>query len=610
MVKMREVRMASPRLVMDKRADGSILVYQEEPLGDYPERITDCLVRHASLTPDAIWLAQRGADGEWRKVTYSQGLDRVRSIGSVLLGLGLSQERPLVILSENSIEHALMAIAAQHIGVPSSALSTAYSLVSGDFAKLTDIREQLTPGLLFAQDGARYARAIEAVFDPSTPLVVVRNPVAGRTNLLFEEISNGKATEAVDRAHAAVGPDTIAKFLFTSGTTGSPKAVIQTNRMLCANQAMVRDCFAFLQEEPPVIVDWAPWSHTASGNKVFNMTLYNGGSYYIDEGKPAPGAMDKTIRNLKDIAPTWYFNVPAGFDMLVEAMTSDAQLRENFFRRMRMIMYAGAGLAQHTWDRLEQLAVQTLGERVLLSTGLGATETGPFQLQCVEPQQRPGNIGVPAKGVVLKLVPNDDKLEARVKSDSITPGYWRNPKLTAEAFDEEGFYKLGDAVRFADPDAPERGFLFDGRTAENFKLGTGTWVSVGALRAKLVNEFGGLIADAAIAGENREFLTAIVFANADALREIAGGASGRTIAQLMQEAGVREAFAAALERHQAAATGSASRVMRIMVALEPGSLDRGELTDKGSINQRAVLRHRGELVAKLYEEGADAIQVG
>ena len=610
MVNMRTVRMVSPKLAVHKRDDGAILVFQEEPLGEYPERITDCLVRYAGLTPDALWLAQRGADGEWRKVTYSQGLDTVRRIGGALLKLGLSAERPLVILSENSIEHALMAFAAQHVGIPSAALSTAYSLISGDFAKLADIRDQLTPGLVFVQDGARYARAVEAVFDAALPLAVVRNPVAGRTNLLFDEMAGGEAGEAVDRAHAAVGPDTIAKFLFTSGTTGSPKAVIQTNRMLCANQAMVRDCYAFLEDEPPVIVDWAPWSHTASGNKVFNMALYNGGAYYIDEGKPAPGPMDQTIRNLKDVSPTWYFNVPAGFDMLVDAMTSDTQLRENFFRRLRMIMYAGAGLAQHTWDRLEQLAVQTLGERVLLATGLGATETGPFQLQCVEPQQRPGNIGVPAKGVILKLVPNDDKLEARVKSDSITPGYWRNPKLTADAFDDEGFYKLGDALRFADPDSPERGFLFDGRIAENFKLGTGTWVSVGALRAKLVNEFGGLISDAAIAGENREFLTAIVFANPEALRELAPGAGERTVSQLLELPAVRQAFAAALAQHQAKATGSASRVMRILIALEPPSLDRGELTDKGSINQRSVLRHRGEFLAKLYEEDGEAVQSG
>lgn len=597
----------SAEMESEERADGSILVWQKGELGAYPRLITDRLVEHAAGSPHRTWLAQRGADGNWREVSYAQALQAARSIGQFLLDAGLSAERPLVILSENSIEHALMAIGAQFVGIPSAALSTAYSLIASDFGKLEDIAGQLTPGMVFAQDGAKFAKAIADVF-PAIPVVVERNAIEGRACFRFADIVATPVTPAVDAAHAAAGPDTVLKFLFTSGTTGSPKAVIQTNRMVASNQAMVRDCFAFMEDEPPVVVDWAPWSHTASGNKVFYMVLNNGGSYYIDAGKPAPGAIDVTIANLKDVAPTWYFNVPAGFDMLVHAMENDEQLRDNFFSRLRMIMYAGAGIAQHTWDMLGQLSIASTGRKVLLSTGLGATETGPFQMQCMETMEKAGNIGLPAKGVVLKLVPNEGKLEARLKSPSITPGYWRNPKLTAEAFDEEGFYKLGDALKFAVPGDASKGFLFDGRIAENFKLVTGTWVAVGEVRAKLVNAFGGLVKDAAMAGENREFLSAIVFANHAALEAVAGRAGD--IASLMQDEKVVAALGEKLEGHRRQSTGSASRVDRIIVALEPPSLEKGEITDKGSINQRAVLRHRPNLVSRLYSDASGRVLAG
>jgi feruloyl-CoA synthase len=602
-----EISTWKPAVLMKKRPDGVVLIRQQGSLGDYPQRIMDPLVRWAAQAPDRPWLAQREGGGAWRSVSYKQGLDQVRSLARALLDEKLSVERPLLILSDNSIQHALAACAAQYVGVPSAAVSTAYSLVSTDFVKLREIASQLTPGAVFVQHGGRYAEAINSVFSANLPMIVADDPVPGRICLRFEELATLEPGDEVEAARRQVGPDTIAKFLFTSGTTGSPKPVIQTNRMLCANQAMVADCYAFLAEQPPVVVDWAPWSHTASGNKVFNMVLYNGGTFYIDAGRPSPLAIGETLRNLREISPSWYFNVPAGFDMLADQLESDSSLRETFFGRLRMIMYAGAGMAQHTWDRLLELSGRTTGSEVLLASGLGATETGPFQLMCMEPQRMAGNIGIPAREVVLKLVPHGDRLEARLKSPSITPGYWRNPELTAQAFDEEGFYRLGDALRFAVEGEPARGLIFDGRIAENFKLMTGTWVPVGALRARLVDAFSGLVSDVAITGEGREYLAAIAFPNWPALCAVAGLPAGGDIDEFAASPAVVAALQEKLRAHIAAATGSAQRVMRIVLATTPPSLDRGELTDKGSINQRAVLRNRPELVEKLYANGDGVI---
>ncbi|MEZ5667190.1 MAG: feruloyl-CoA synthase [Alphaproteobacteria bacterium] len=599
---LRTARLWTPSVRMQERADGAVLVWQDDPLGPYPDRLTDRLIHWATVAPARPWLAQRDGSGVWRKVGYGEALDIVRRIGQALLDRGLSVERPLLILSENDIEHALIAVAAQHVGVPSAAVSPAYSLISTDFAKLRDIAAQVTPGLVFAADGARYGRAIDAAIDPRVPIVTAVAPPVGRRHIAFAELACTPAGEAVDRAHAATGPDTIAKFLFTSGTTGAPKAVIQSQRLICSNQEMVASCYAFMRDEPPVVVDWAPWNHTASGNKVFNMVLYNGGTYYIDEGKPTPAGIEATIRNLREVSPTWYFNVPAGYEALVAAMEQDATLRRSFFRDLRMMMYAGAGMAQHTWDRLSALAERTLGHRVLLATGLGATETGPFALMCTDEQQTPGNVGIPAHGVTLKLVPQGDRLEARVKSPANTPGYWRNPALTAEAFDDEGFYRLGDALRFAVPGDATKGFLFDGRIAENFKLRTGSFVAVGPLRAGLIDALGGLARDAVIAGEDRAELGALLIPAMPALRALIADGSERDDAAVLAHPRVRSRLAALLAAHAATATGSSNRIARALFLAEPPSLDKGEITDKGSINQRAVLRHRASLVDALYRD--------
>ncbi|UIY29635.1 feruloyl-CoA synthase [Neorhizobium galegae] len=500
----RDVKLWSPVVGWEERPNGEFVVWREDPLGPYPDKLNERLVHWAKTAPDRTWMADREGTAEWRRVSFAQALDQVRRVGQFLLDMKLSAENPLVILSENSIEHALMALGAQHVGIPSAAIAPAYATISSDFSKLHDIAKQITPGLIFADDAGAFRKAVDTAFGADIPFTGMRNLPEDRPNTyLFDDILKAEPTPAVDKAFDAVGPDTVAKFLFTSGTTGSPKAVIQTQRMLCSNQEMVTDCYSYFRDEPPVLVDWAPWNHTASGNKVFNIAIYSGGTYYIDRGKPSPALMAQTIANLKEISPTWYFNVPAGYEMLIQAMREDEGLRKTFFKDLKLLMYAGAGMAQHTWDALIELSEMTIGERVPLGTGIGSTETAPFAIFCTDPQEKPGNIGVPGQGVTMKLVPIDDKYELRLKGPNVTPGYWRNEKLTREAFDEEGFYRIGDAVKFAVPGDPRQGFYFDGRTAENFKLQTGTWVAVGVLRAQIVNQFGGLIRDAVITGENR-----------------------------------------------------------------------------------------------------------
>ena len=591
---LRPVKLWDAEIVSTARADGSVLVAQVAPLGAHPETMSERLEHWAAVAPHRTWMAERApGGGDWQRVSYGEALSFVRSIGQALLDLGLTTERPLVILSGNSIPHALMALGAQYVGIPSAALAPAYSLASQDHSKLHGIRDQITPGAVFADDLHAFAPAINAAF-PWLPRLGVTGPEADWQGLL-----DTAATEAVDTARAATGPDTVAKFMFTSGTTGTPKAVIQTQRMLCANMEQVTDCYSYLRDEPPVILDWAPWNHVAAGNLMFNIAIYNGGTFHIDGGRPTPGGMAETIRNLREVRTNWYFNVPAGFEMLLKAMDEDEGLARTFFADLKLMYYAGAAMAQHTWDELKAAAVRATGEEILLSTGLGATETAPFALFQTHPQPSPGNVGVPAKGISLKLVPNDGKWEARVKGPNVTPGYWRDAELTAEAFDDEGYYQLGDALRFADPDDAGAGFFFDGRTAENFKMSTGTWVSVGTLRAKLVDALGGLARDAVIVGEGRDELGALLVPFRPECAELVPGGAEMSDDALYGHATLRAEIAARLAAYNATATGSSLRVPRAIILLNPLDLDRGEVTDKGSVNQRAVRSHRPHLIEML-----------
>lgn len=594
-------RIWTPRFEIERRPDGTLLMYQPEPLPEHPRSLPDSLVRWAAEAPERVFLSERRA-GAFFDLSYAQVLDRVRRLATALLRLGLSPQRPVMVLSGNSVDHAVLGLACQYAGIPYAPLSTAYSLVSSDHGKLRDIAALLQPGLVYAADGDAFAAALAAIAAPGRKVLVNSGP----GDLRYDDLLATEPGPEAEAAFAALTPQTVGKYLFTSGSTGSPKAVPNTQGMMTANQAMVADCYRFLADRPPVIVDWAPWNHTASGNKVFNMCLTGGGTYVVDEGRPAPGAIGRSIANLRARPPTWYFNVPVGYEMLVAEMERDAGFRDAFFSRLDMLMYAGAGLPQHSWDALKRLSVQATGREVLLATGLGATETAPFALMCMEPQERPGNVGVPAKGIILKLVPNDGKLEARIKGPNVMAGYLGDPKKTAEVFDDEGFYLLGDALKPADPADLARGFFFDGRVAENFKLRTGTWVAVGPLRAALVDALGGLVRDAVIVGENREALAAILIPDPAA---VAALGTGGTLAEQAASAPVRAALAERLAGFAARSTGSSTRVARALVLTEPLSLDRGEVTDKGSVNQRAVIRNRGDLVEALYGEDERVIRV-
>ncbi len=598
----RAVALGATDATFTERPDGSLLVRPTAPLAPYPDRLTDRLVHWATVAPDRRFLAQRDAGGDWRALTYAETLARVRAIGAALLTRGLSAERPIAILSGNDIEHALLALAAMHVGIPYAPISPAYSLISQDFSKLRHCLALLTPGLVFAADIGRYGRAIAAAVAPDAEVVTTSGQPEGRRALPFAELT-ATPGGAVDGAVAAVTPDSVAKILFTSGSTGTPKGVINPQRMLCSNQAMIGASMRFLAEEPPVMVDWLPWNHTFGGNHNVGIALYNGGTLYIDDGKPTPAGMAETVRNLREIAPTVYFNVPKGWEELVVWLRREPALAERFFSRVKLLFYAGAGLAPHVWSELEELAMAACGERIVMLTGLGSTETGPFALCTRADCTASGIVGLPVPGVELKLAPVDGKLEARVISPAVTPGYWRQPELTAQAFDDEGFYRFGDALRFVDPADRGKGFFFDGRINEDFKLTTGTWVSAGPLRARLVAELAPYVRDAVIAGRDRDYVAVLLFADADACRGLCPDLGPAADAlQVLRDPRVHRHLRQMLAALADAGTGSSNRVLRALVLEEPPSIDAGEATDKGSINQRAVLDRRQALVEVLYQD--------
>ncbi len=596
---------------IEQRADGSTLLRSVDPLRWYPERLTDSLEQWANEAPDRTFIARRsigGVDGggDWIEVSYAQMLQRVRSVGQALVDLGLSVERPVAILSDNDIEHLTLALASMWAGVPYTPISSAYSLISQDHAKLRHIIGTVTPGLVFAS-GPAYSKAIQAVVADDVTVVLTEGQIEGRETRSFASLLGTVTGASLDKAHDKVDADSIAKFLFTSGSTKAPKGVINTHRMLCANQQMIRQCMGFLAEEPPVLVDWLPWNHTFGGNHNVGITLYNGGTLYIDDGKPTPKGMAQTLRNLREISPTVYFNVPKGFDELATAMDSDQQLRDTLFKRCKVFMFAGAGLSQAVWDKLDGHGEASTGERVRIITGLGMTETAPSCTFAVGTDVRSGHIGLPVPGVEIKLVKDTstgDKTEIRFRGPNVMPGYWRAPEQTRDAFDDEGFYRTGDAVVFVDAADPQRGLLFDGRTAEDFKLDTGTFVSVGPLRAKIVLAGDPCVQDAVITGINRGEVGALLFPRPDECRRLAGVSADMPLPEALHLPKVRAFFQALADRLWRDATGSATRVARIHVLAEPPAIDAGELTDKGSINQRAVLANRAALVEALYDGGA------
>jgi feruloyl-CoA synthase len=592
-------------------ADGACHVRAEQPLQPWATRMADRLVHWAAEAPDRTFLAQRvknadGTRGDWRHISYAQALDAARRIGQALLDRGLSATRPVVILSENDLEHALLALGCLYVGVPYCPSSPAYATISQDYGKLRHVLDTLTPGLVFAADAHRYGRAIMATVGADVEVVTTLDTVAGRDTTSFAALLATEPTPAVDAAMAATGPDTIVKFLFTSGSTKLPKAVINTQRMWCANQQQMRQSMPVLTEEPPVLIDWLPWNHTFGGNHNFGLTLYNGGTLYIDEGKPTPALIGETLRNLREIAPTLYFNVPTGFEAIANAMKTDDALRRNFLSRVKMFFYAGAALAQPVWDSLYESEEREIGERIVMTSGLGMTESSPYGLFVTSPNVKAGDLGVPTPGLELKLVPVDGKLEIRYRGPNITPGYWRSPEATAEAFDNEGFFCTGDAVKWIDENDPHQGLRFDGRIAEDFKLATGTFVSVGPLRARIIGAGAPYIQDAVLTGLNLKEVGAMIFPTA-AVRTLSGLGPDASMDAVLASEPVLAHFQNVVDDLAILATGSANRIARLIVLAAPPSIDLGEITDKGSINQRAVLKHRDALVTALHDDTAPNI---
>jgi feruloyl-CoA synthase len=602
----REIRLAPTDVTLERKADGTMYVRSQQELGSFPERMTDRLDYWAKHKPDQTFIAQRTKEGPWRRLTYAEAAATARRIGQALAQRKLSAQRPIAILSGNDIEHALLGLGAMYAGVPFSPISTAYSLVSKDFGKLKHIFKVLTPGLVFAANGQQFAKAIEAVMPKDAELVCTSDPLPGAT--MFPDLAAAAEGAELAQAQAQVGPETVFKILFTSGSTGMPKGVIYTNRMWVANQQQVRQCWHFLEDEPPVILEWLPWNHTFAGSKDFGLIVYNGGTLCLDDGKPVPGAFDETLRNLREIAPTIVLNVPKGYEAVIPHLRKDPELRKTYFSHLKALFYAGAGISQEVWDALQDLSIQACGERILMLSGLGATETGPFALWVGKDTRKAGECGVPAPGMELKLIPSGSKLEARVKGPNVTPGYWNEPELTRAAFDEEGFYKLGDALAFVDEADPSKGFLFDGRIAEDFKLSTATWVSMGPLRVNFLAHFAPYAKEVVICGSNRDYVGALVFPDIDACRELSPEPGA--VAELLARPEVRSKFKERLDSMAKLSTGSSNRIVRAILLDVPPSIDKHELTDKGSISQRAVLENRTEVVDELYRGSDRVISIG
>jgi feruloyl-CoA synthase len=593
------------RATLQDGAHGTHYLLADQPLAPYPERMSDRLKHWAQTAPDRSFMARRqkltdGSLGDWRHLSFGQAWDSACRIAQALLDRGLNEERPVAILSENSLEHALLALGCMVAGVPFVPVSPPYSLISQDFDKLRHVLVTTTPGLVFASE-ARYARAIAAAVAPGTEVVLSEGQLEGRATTSFEQLCATVATPAVEEARLATGPDTILKFLFTSGSTKMPKAVINTHRMCCANQQQMVQSMPVLLQAPLVLVDWLPWNHTFGGNHNFGMVVFHGGTLYIDDGKPTPALMHETLRNLREIAPTVYFNVPTGFEAIAHAMKTDDALRRTLLSRVKMFFYAGAALAQPVWDSLYESEEREIGQRIVMGTGLGMTESSPFGLFVTHPHVQAGDLGLPTPGMALKLVPVDGKVEVRYRGPNVTPGYWRMPAETAESFDEEGFFKTGDAVKWIDETDVHLGLKFDGRIAEDFKLATGTFVSVGPLRAKIIAAGAPYIQDAVITGLNTREVGAMLFTTS-AVRSLSGLPATAALADVLESAPVLAHFQSVINALAQTSTGSANHLARLCLLPDPPTIDRGEVTDKGSINQRAVLAHRADTVAALHAD--------
>jgi feruloyl-CoA synthase len=602
-----ETLFAVPDIVADRRADGSIWLRSTALLQPSARCVGDWLEHWARQTPERIFLGERSdVNAPWTTVSYQDALRQVRALAGWILEQGLSAEHPLVILSDNSIDHALFTLAAMHIGVPTAAISPAYSLMSRDFDKLKSMIRLLEPGAIYVSSLKPFTAALAAI-KPLHSATIVCGDADSSDAISFRSIAATPETGAVAKAFAAVTPDTTAKFLFTSGSTGTPKAVINTQRMLTSSQQAKAQTWPFLESgrDDLVFLDWLPWSHTFGANHNFNLVLRNGGTLYIDGGKPAPGLFATSLANLRSVMPTVYFNVPRGFDMLIAALRDDDELRRRFFSEVKFAFYAGAALPQNLWDAIGELSIKAVGHALPMVSAWGSTETSPLATDCHFQAKRSGNIGVPIPGTELKLMPSGDKLEVRVRGPNVTPGYWKAPELTAQAFDADGFYLIGDAVKFADPDRPELGLFFDGRVAEDFKLNSGTWVSVGTLRVAGIAALAPLAQDIVVSGHGGDHVRFLVFPNIAACRAGASLPDSADVNDVIANEKLRVAIAQGLAKLKAQSGGATSaHATRALLLAEPASVDGGEITDKGYINQRAVLTRRASAVAVLEDDAS------
>ncbi|MDT3686466.1 MAG: feruloyl-CoA synthase [Pseudorhodoplanes sp.] len=592
------INFATADVVCEQTPDGGYRIQSKRPLQSIEPSLAGLFRRAVERQPERLFLAERDAAGVWQGVTYAQARAKVDAVAQALLDRGLSAERPVMVLSGNSIEHAILMLAGYTAGVPVAPISVAYSLQSQDHAKLKHINALLTPGLVYVSDTAPFAKALAHV---DAPIVAGRNGANIDAVTAFDDLTRTVPGQAVERAAASIGADTIAKFLFTSGSTSFPKGVINTHGMLTANQQQLSQCWPFIVERPLMMVDWLPWNHTFGSNYTFNLALYNAGTMYLDAGKPVPALIEHTVRNLREVSPSVYFNVPAGFGALLPFLEKDDALARSFFDNLQLIFYAGAALPQDLWERLEAISIRTTGHRVPMTSAWGTTETSPLATSAHFFLERAGNIGVPVSGVELKLVPNGSKLEIRVRGPNVTPGYWRSPELTKDAFDKEGFYKPGDAVRFADPDDANQGVIFDGRTAEDFKLTNGTWVAVGALRVGALAAASPALQDAIVAGEGRDEVGLVAWLNAAGCRQLIGDNAPADLAEIACHPVIHAHLAKAFARWNAVNTGATMRIARILLLPDTPSIDANEITDKGYINQRVALENRRAEVSRLFD---------
>jgi feruloyl-CoA synthase len=594
-----------------RKADGSVYLSSRHPLGEMHRSIAHLFEERATAHPERRFLAERtplagGGTGDWRFITYGEMNARANAIAQALLTRGLGPDAPLMVLSGNSIAHASMMLGAMKARVPLAPVSVAYSIMSGDHGKLRHVFQTTTPKMIFAEQGPIYARALAALGLDDVEVVTVM-PVPDRATTPYEDLLKTNVGPAVAESVSRIDHDTVAKYLFTSGSTGMPKGVIQTHRMMCAvvaAQEALRTETAD-PDEIPESLEWMPWNHISAGNIGFNNAVNAGGTIYLDAGKPLPGMFEETIRNLRDIRPLGFGSAPIAFGWLADAMERDAGLRDHFFAKMRMVGYGGATLSQDIYERIQALSIAATGQRIPLTTMYGATETqGITVVHWIT--ERVGLIGLPLPGITLKLVPNGTKLEVRVKGPTVTPGYLNRDDLTKAAFDEEGFYSLGDAAKFIDENDPEKGLVFDGRVTEDFKLDSGTWVSVGTLRAQAVAAASPLIFDCVVCGQDKPFVSLLAWPNMQAAIQFTGRSNiDDVLADPKLVDFIRDKFAA----HNKAQPGTSSRIKRVLLMAEPPSIDGHEITDKGYVNQRATLERRRNLVDRLYAGGPGVIEI-